>query len=270
MKAFSHYIVTRFNIKSEGWVNDKNGKKVNDLTWLKKRYNLFETFCLPSMQSQTDKGYSWLVFFDKNTPEEFKKRNEDIREQLPQFMPLYVNDFLDFEDTLREFVFNETQTEYVITSRFDNDDCFHEDAIRVIQNAFVKKDLTIIELSKGLTMLIEDESKLAKRENVFSGPFITLIEKKSDIKSLKTVYNCEHTSWGDLVDFIAIDNEFYWLQTIHDANISNKLYQDLTYNKKLLKGFNFNYSVKFKLSYILFVICKNLGIFKLKNSFKSA
>ncbi|WP_299114715.1 glycosyltransferase [uncultured Winogradskyella sp.] len=270
MKAFSHYIVTRFNIKSEGWVNDKNGKKVNDLAWLKKRYDLFKTFCLPSMQAQTEKEYSWLVFFDVNTPEEFKKKNEGISEQLPQFIPLYVNDFLDFENTLREFVFEKSHTEYIMTSRFDNDDSFHEDAINAIQKAFVKKDLTIIELSKGLTMLIEDETKLAKRENVFSGPFITLIEKKSDVKSLKTVYDCEHTSWGDLADFIAIDSNFYWLQTIHDANISNRLYQDLTYSKKLLKGFNFDYSVKFKLSYLLFVICKNLGVFKLKSIFKNA
>ena len=270
MKVFSHYIVTRFNIKSEGWVNDKNGKKVNDLAWLKKRYNLFEMFCLPSMQSQTEKEYSWLVFFDVHTPDGFKKKNEKIREQLPQFIPLYVNDFSDFESTLREFVLKKTQTEYIMTSRFDNDDCFHKNAVAVIQTAFVKKDLTIIELSKGLTMLIEDETKLAKRENVFSGPFITLIEKKSDVKSVKTIYDCEHTSWGDLADFISIDSNFYWLQIIHDANISNRLHQDLTYSKKLLKGFNFDYSVKFKLSYMLFVICKNLGVFKLKSIFKSA
>ncbi|SHH38377.1 glycosyltransferase [Winogradskyella jejuensis] len=270
MKVFSHYIVTRFNIKSEGWVNDKNGKKVNDFIWLKKRYDLFKKFCLPSMQTQTEKEYSWLVFFDKDTPQEFKEVNECIRRELPQFIPLYVNDFLDFENTLREFVFENSHTEYIMTSRFDNDDCFHEDAIGAIQKAFVKKDSTIIELSKGLTMLIEDENKLAKRENVFSGPFITLIEKKSDINSLKTVYDCEHTSWGDLADFIAIDNKFYWLQTIHDANISNKLYPELTINKSLLKGFNFNYNVRFKISYMLFVICKNLGVFRLKNIFKNA
>ena len=166
MKAFSHYVVTRFNIKSEGWVNDKNGNKVNDLSWLKKRYQLFETFCLPSMQAQTEKDYSWLVFFDKDTPVEFKKRNEKIRAQLPQFMPFYVSGFLDFENTLRNFVFEESQTTYVMTSRFDNDDCFHEDAIHVIHNTFVKNDSTIIELSKGLTLLLEDENTVCLFANL--------------------------------------------------------------------------------------------------------
>ncbi|WP_375234779.1 glycosyltransferase [Winogradskyella sp.] len=268
MKSFSHYIVTRFNIKSTGWLNDKNGKVVNDLAWLRKRYDLFERFCLPSMQSQTQKGYSWLVFFDKNTPKAFKKRNDEIKKELPQFIPFYVDDFLDFEETLRAFIVKDSKTDYILTSRFDNDDCFHDDAVKKIQEAFVPKNDFIIELTRGLTMQIEGEIKLAKRENVHSGPFVTLIEDVTK-NTVKTIYNCEHTKWEHLAEFIKIDDGFFWLQTIHDSNITNTLCQDLTYNKNLLKGFNFNQKIDFKLSYILFIVCKDLGIFKFKNLFKS-
>ena len=52
-------------------VKDKNGNIVNDLNWLKHRYYLFETFCFPSILSQTNKNFKWLVFFDKDTPSEY-------------------------------------------------------------------------------------------------------------------------------------------------------------------------------------------------------
>ncbi|RNC86872.1 MAG: hypothetical protein ED556_05465 [Winogradskyella sp.] len=267
MKTFSHYIITRFNIKSQGWTKDKNGNTVNDLAWLKHRYNLFDMFCLPSMVSQSEKNYQWLVFFDKETPEEFRRKNEKISKQLKQFKPFYVDGFLDFENSLRAYITKDSKSDYVLTTRFDNDDCFHENALKVIQQSFSPKHNTVIELANGLTMQISSETKLAKRNNVFSGPFITLVEKTQDSIELQTVYDCEHTEWENRAEFTTIDNGYYWLQTIHDANITNRLYQDLTFNKKFLGGFHFNYKPKFKLSYIVFVIFKNLGVFKIKRRF---
>lgn len=268
MKTFKHYIVTRFNIKSEGWKKDKNGNTVNDFNWLEKRYQLFENFCLPSMISQIELDYKWLVFFDTETPEQFKRVNSKIAQKFPQFRPIYVDGFIDFEITLKSIVQKETSVEFVLTTRLDNDDCLHNEAIKEIQSAFKPIDTCIIELTRGLTMQLGKEVKLAKRENLHSGPFITLIENLQISKSIQTVYNCEHTSWRNLAEFIKIDKGFFWLQTIHDSNMANKLHQDLTFNKNLLKGFSFNHKVNFKFSYILFVIFKRLGIFKAKNLFK--
>lgn len=269
MKNFEHYIVTRFNIKSEGWKKDKNGNVVNDLNWLRKRYQLFENFCLTSMKSQTEIDYKWLVFFDTETPQNYIQINNKIAKAFPQFRPIYVDGFSDFENTLKSIVTKETIAEFVLTSRLDNDDCFHEDAIKKIQNAFKPKDNSIIELTRGLTMQIGTEVKLAKREHLHSGPFITLIEKLTRDKLVKTVYNNEHTKWSNSADFIVVDDNYYWLQTIHDSNMANKLHQDLTFDRSLLKGFNFEHKVNFKISYVFFVIFKKSGVFKLKNLFKS-
>ena len=268
MATFSHYIVTRFNIKSEGWVKDKNGNAVNNLKWLKQRYDLFESFCLPSMIAQSEKNYQWLVFFDKETPVEFRRKNEKISERLKEFKAFYVNGFFDFENSLRAYIVEDSDSEYILTTRFDNDDCFHEDAIKVIQMSFAPKHKMVIELANGLTMEIGNETKLATREHLFSGPFITLIEQMYDAAEPLTIYDREHTDWANKAEFLIINDNYYWLQTIHDANITNRLYQDLTFNKKLLKGFNFNYKPKFKLYYIVFVIFKNIGLFKIKRFFK--
>ena len=44
-----------------------------DPEWLKGRQTLFEKFCLPSVLSQTNKDFEWILVADERTPEEFKK-----------------------------------------------------------------------------------------------------------------------------------------------------------------------------------------------------
>src|SRR5690606_13527321 len=120
---------------------------------------------------------------------------------------------------------------YVITTRLDNDDCLHKDAIKTIQQHFVAKSMMMIDLQQGLTLQIQKPHKLALRNHVHSGPFISLIEELDGDKALLTVYNREHTSWDMDVEFIPVKSGYYWMQIIHDRNISNALSKLLTFNK---------------------------------------
>jgi hypothetical protein len=268
MKPFSHYIITRFNIKNPGWHLDKNGNIINDLEWLTQRYSLFKTYCFPSVMSQVEKDFEWLVFFDKNTPEKFIKENNNFAKIMPQFKPLYVIDYLDFEEKLKVNVSKNSLLNYIITTRLDNDDCLHSNAVKKIQESFKPLNNLIIDLTNGLTLELGAYNKLAKRENVHSGPFISYIEENNKTKPVKTVYNCEHTSWSSKASFIDVKSGFYWMQIIHSKNITNKLHENLTVNKKLLKGFIFNNEVKFSVWYSVFVFLKNSGVFRFYNAVK--
>ena len=44
-----------------------------DPKWLTERQTLFEKFCLPSVMSQTNKNFEWILIADVRTPEVSKK-----------------------------------------------------------------------------------------------------------------------------------------------------------------------------------------------------
>lgn len=72
---YQHFVITRFNMKMQDWYHkDKNGNSTKDQAWLNERTFLFETFCFPSITAQTHKAFTWLCFFDEDTPEEYKKK----------------------------------------------------------------------------------------------------------------------------------------------------------------------------------------------------
>lgn len=262
MGTFTHFVITRFNIKNSEWDIDKNGQRINNTLWLKERYHLFETYCFPSIASQIEKGFRWLVFFDEDTPDYFKTKNNDLADVCPQFEAIYVTDYLDFINQSKTTIRKCSKTDFIITTRFDNDDCFHVNAIKTIQHNFIPESNTIIDLTNGLTLQIGKFKKLAKKTNISSGPFISYIEKMEQNSLVKTVYDCEHSAWVTKADFVKVNSGFFWLQIIHDRNISNKLHDNFSVNKKLLKGFIFNVKVKFTFSYYTIVILKFLGFFR--------
>ncbi len=254
MKKFEHFIITRFNLSQKLWENDKNGQEVNDIAWLNQRYNLFEKYCLPSIKAQSNSNFKWLVYFDTNTPSSFKEKNQNFHRSYSNFIPMYVDNFEEFNENLsndikRNCDFN---SEYIITTRIDNDDCFHIDAVRKIQENFRQIDISIIDLINGLCLQVEEEYKLTLNKNIKLNPFISLVEKNS--KKLTTVLKIGHNEWSDKINRIIIDDGFYWIQIIHSRNISNSLKNTLTFNKKYLKGFSINDEVNFTFRYYIFIL----------------
>lgn len=58
--------------------------------WLEHRFELFERFCLPSIQNQTIKSFHWIVLFDSSTPDRFKDIIKGYQKKCPQLMPIFV------------------------------------------------------------------------------------------------------------------------------------------------------------------------------------
>ena len=147
---FRHFVITRFNIPA--WSADKNGRAVRDEQWLKTRINLFEQFCFPSMIHQSNKNFSWLVYFDPQSPEMLKEKIKRWEQQCANFIPIYCNDYNAFQfSAVSEYIQEnvDSSCEYVITTRLDNDDALHQDAIAEIQQAFIPRHNTIIDIPNG-------------------------------------------------------------------------------------------------------------------------
>lgn len=63
----SSFIITRFNLKL--FSKDKNNKTTLTDQWLKERFELFETYCFPSVEGQVCKhfiGFVFLLMIPKN------------------------------------------------------------------------------------------------------------------------------------------------------------------------------------------------------------
>ncbi|WP_052466915.1 glycosyltransferase [Psychroserpens damuponensis] len=220
MQKFEHFIITRFNIKLKEWVVTKQGEDVTSINWLQHRFNLFETYCLPSIKQQTNLNFKWLVCFDAETPEIFKQKIKNLEESFVNFVPIYIENSTTFHDVILETIksYYKAHTTHIITSRLDNDDSLHQNYIETIQNNFTPKASFIIDVINGYQLNLKTHNTPAIREiETAFNPFISLIE---GAHNCVTVLNRKHLDWHTNPHKTIADQPL-WMQVIHKKNISN-------------------------------------------------
>jgi hypothetical protein len=211
--VFSHLLMTRFNVPKEHRTSP-------DTRWLIHRFDLFHKFCYPSVKSQSNQNFKWLVFFDVNTPAEFKEKIKGYA-KWSQFVPCFIKQFT--EELYIPFILENihADSEYLITSRVDNDDALAIHYIQKVQYAFKYQQIEFINFDYGFVYDVRT-GKLFIR-NHYINAFVSLIEK---IDNIKTVYKMDHRELGRLGNVIRMNCEPMWLQIIHGDNLSNKVRTD--------------------------------------------
>ena len=253
MINFKHILITRFNLPHR-WNEDKQGNGILDTVWLEERFNLFENFCIPSIEGQTCKDFEWWVYFDENTDSVFKKRIESIERKHPIFKPRYEKSYDDFEANMPIEIHNSLKKEnkdWLITTRLDNDDMLAKDTIAILQKKINYKNDSLLEIPWGYTLELNSKPKPKLRKiKLELNPFISYVEKVEKDRVIKSVYFYEHTEWRD-VKSIIVGNRPQWVQVIHDKNlfnrISGELVSPLNFNSRFIfnrKILNLNVSYK--------------------------
>lgn len=239
MAMYTHFVITRFNLKTKFWEKDKNNKIILTDEWMQYRFNLFLDYTFPSMTKQSNLNFVWLVYFDTDTKGIYRNKIRSLEEIFPCFRPRFINGYEVFRPSLRADI-NEFKGNlpFIITSRIDNDDCFHQDTIKVLQDSFIETDYLPINLLNGICYDIQS-GKLTGYK-VESSPFISLIEKAQIDEEPKTVYFREHQNFIKYDNIKQIRTGTYWLQLIHNDNMMNKLEGCPSRNYSLLGKFNFN------------------------------
>jgi hypothetical protein len=259
---YSHFIITQFNLRNFPLSN--NNDFDNWLRWTRNRILLFKEYCLPSIINQSCKEFTWLIYFDNDTPQEFN----GFLNELKSFSFISICYCKGIEDFKKNYI-NEVKArtggsvEWIITTRIDNDDCIHKDAIKAIQGCFVEKHKYLISLASGYVLNISDRT-LSHYFYPMS-PFISLIEIADN--NIKGVFEKGHTEWNSLRLFIfkEIWLEYFnkrgrrsrfllkkplWIQTFHGENVSNSFYRGFPIlRRKALTDFSISYSTN-KLSII--------------------
>ncbi len=215
-----HFLITRFNLRTENWTTAKDGSPVLTKEWLENRFHLFETYCLPSVINQTEQDFTWLVFFDTQTPQEYKKKVKEISEQYKNFSPVFIDGIDQLNNSLLEEIKKKvvSNDEYIITSRLDNDDIIHKDFIKTIQSLFQPKDKTVIDLRKGYQITLgKPFTQIREVYNVFN-PYISLIESAD---GFKTVFHKQHKEWKHSDSVITYEKMRMWGEVVHKENMLN-------------------------------------------------
>lgn len=249
LDRFEHFLLTRFNVPNPDWMKDKNQNPVLDEEWLDHRFEIFEKFTLPSVAGQTNRKFTWLVFFDEETPGKYRYRISEYQVKCGNFKPVFVSDWKDYSQKLQGSLssgIDKTQ-QYLLTSRLDNDDCIHREYIHDTQQAFREEKRMVIDYPVGYALETGQKPEIRKRYRKF-GHFISLVEAVEADSPFETVLSRTHDEWSGTKS-IELGDKAYWLEIIHEKNLLNKLKGEKVYRKSVLDPF----SIQVKIS-IPFVV----------------
>jgi hypothetical protein len=214
MDTADHFILTRFNVVSRGMTQRDPTLRLNK-SWLEARFDLFERYCLPSVRGQTNQNFTWLVFFDVDTPEQFARRlshHAEWKNLIPVPMQLF-----DLEGVRQAIAKIRTRPgASLITTRLDNDDAIHDAYVAAVQSRFACQTAEVINILHGYQL---HEGKAYHMRHP-GNPFISLIETGPDVR---TVLDRNHDEWEGVATVTQVKGLRGWVQVIHKRNAANQL-----------------------------------------------
>ena len=223
-----HVILTRFNIPTPG----RESRVRSRPGWLEKRFELFEQFCLPTLVAQTSHNFSWLVYFDADTPAPFKARIEAYR-RFDFFKPRFAS-FHDMAqlphdiDRLRD-----DKAGWLLTTTLDNDDGLHREFVQQLQASVRPTERTVYNYERGLVYF---RGRLYLRSDA-SSPFASFLEP---FEQVRTIWAEQHIHLERLGPVCQLDAPPMWLQVIHDDNVTNRIRGERVSRDRALEGFAIN------------------------------
>lgn len=245
-RVIENFIVTRFNVYNEDW-NRKGTVHVDD-RWLNYRFYLFQEYCLPSIMNQEYQNFTWLVYFDLNTPEKYKKIIEKIEYKFSKFLPIYVRSNSQMKSEMRSDILKLvlSKENLVSITRIDSDDMLQKNALILLKSKLECKIGTIYNFQN--IVCFDLQKKIFTSYKDFSGPFLTLITslKKTEFNS---IFDYNHHDWPDKYKMYQIENCFDAIQIIHGGNLVNGL------KGKFLWDFSLNsVTINFKFYHKIFQV----------------
>jgi hypothetical protein len=222
MKPLRHFIVTHFNVRrsdhrydASGAPVDRNGAPVRTVEWLEHRLALFERYCLPSIAGQTNQDFLWFVRYDPREPGDCGGRLARYAAAYSNLRPLPVKEW--FSACIEREI--SPDTECVVTTRLDNDDALHREAVADVQSHCRPGTTEFLNLLNGY--VYDHASGQASPRVLPDGPFVSFVENPRSAP-LRTVLRFSHREVARVAPVRQIDGGPRWLQVIHDRNLTNR------------------------------------------------
>jgi hypothetical protein len=214
--VFTHYLITRFNIRVSGFGPETMDSSAMDEGWLRERVKLFNTICVPSVIGQRNTNFEWLIYMDPSTSlDEFAHLTEST-------FPVHFIFATDYEDMIKDIRLRivAAPSSFVITTRLDNDDVISSVFIETIQQSFQPRDKLIINLNAGYDYH-SNIHLLTKWNRRYRNNFMSLVEDKNADR-LYTVYGFPHWKPPAEAEIVNIEGQPYWIYWRHGMNFSDQ------------------------------------------------
>jgi hypothetical protein len=190
-----------------------------DPGYLAQRLELFERFCLPTVRSQSERDFKWLVLFADETPDAVKARVAAYGADWPEFVPVYLPRGASAVGPLVVRPYLDASPQTLITTRLDNDDGLARDYIAKVRRHAGTNERLVLQFPAGYVW--HDERIYLDRQQL--NAFTTLIEPlpHGNADEFNTIYKGSHTELDRLGRLVDVDDEPGWLQVIHGTNLEN-------------------------------------------------
>jgi hypothetical protein len=213
---FHHVILTPFNcLRSKDPDEGKWQIRLNP-EWIEHRFVLFERYCLPSLIKQSNQNFLWWIYFDRHTPLKFLDR---IRKDLDAYShyqiklcDLYGSETV--QDDLRQEL--HVSKAWLVTTRLDNDDGLNRGFVEWLHEKVRVGRKEAIEFPWGIVWANGRPYLSYQKHNAF----ISISESRAHCRS---VLGVQHKFVGREYPVQIAGSQPAWLQTVHDANVSNKI-----------------------------------------------
>lgn len=211
-----HALLTRFNIRSSG----VGYKRDQDPKWLEQRFALFDQFCVPSVVTQTQERFEWLIFCDSETAPQVLERLQAVD---PRVRTVLVQPAANPPE-LKLHHYVPAGTDVVISTRLDNDDALNRHALRRVREhvemftstghkRWLYNPALGFKLDVAAGQLYEAEHK--------SNPFLSLFELATDDEPPVGAHAGSHVHMHTLYPTFQDTGSRLWLQVVHGGNVSN-------------------------------------------------
>lgn len=225
MPDLDHVLLTRFNLPTGGaeqQIRARDG-------WLNNRVQLFENYCLPSVQAQTSTAFHWIIYFDPESPDWLRQAIARWAEH-GTFRPVFrasvsrVELISDLCETVG------TGNRRLLTTNLDNDDAIAADFVEILQRATVQSGRRALYMTRGLIIASNRAYLRVDRRNAFC----SVEESWSDPV---TCWADWHNLLGKHMQIVELQGPPAWIQVVHGRNVSNRIHGRLISPSKYLKRF---------------------------------
>jgi hypothetical protein len=219
---FTHYLITRYNVPLAGWERDAKGVSTLDDAWHQHRFDLFRTFCFPTVLAQSSKNFTWLIYCMKGMKEEYLKPLQTLTQSHAHIQLIFVEGYESCMSDIDRHL-HQSITPYVITSRVDNDDGLGTDYIRIIQSRFKPIDGVIINFLHGHGYHTQWQI-VTRLRNIRQNHFMSLIEERKVSGAHVSVRGFPHDNIPEEFEIVNVAHKYGWFKTFHERNLKSTIF----------------------------------------------
>lgn len=170
---------------------------------------------MPSFAAQTERGFTWLVFFDESAPQWLREEVDATAAGL--FTPVYLDGPGDLGRLGREI---SGAAPYLISTRVDSDDAIARSFVADLWAVFDHQESLYVNFLRGLQI---DRRGWVYRYGYLNNAFLSYIEKREPDQPPRTVLRSAHGDCRRFAPELNVVGPPRWLQVIHGSNLDNNV-----------------------------------------------